>query len=63
MALALVIVNDGTGDDDLASYDVDVRVNRTVLVRARVEGFARRRGWEELLGLALNAIEEDPIDV
>jgi hypothetical protein len=64
VALVLVIVNDGTegraADARTGAYSVEARINRRVLATARVEAFARRRGWRALLAEALAAVMAAP---
>lgn len=54
--LVLAIYNDGSGDDRVANYDVELRVNRDVIRRVRVEGFERSFGAEALVKVIADAL-------
>lgn len=47
--LIVLIHNDGTGTQNHANYDVEVRVNEHTLWRGRVIDHDRENGWPELL--------------
>ena len=52
--LILFIHNDGTGTDEAANYDVEVRVTLTLtelgtIARGRIEGHRRSDGWQTLV--------------
>jgi hypothetical protein len=47
--LILLIHNDGTGANNNANYDVEVRVNERLIWQGRVEGHNRDDGWPMLL--------------
>lgn len=49
------IVNDGTGDDTIGNYDVELRHKSRLFRKCRVEGFPRQRltAWD-ILCRALN---------
>ena len=56
--LALLVHNDGTGDTDIANYDVRVLVNQNTLAQGRVEGHKRANGWRVLLRAALEQAKD-----
>lgn len=49
MMLIITFLNDQTGDDFAANYDVLVRVNKGIVYRGRIEAHNRTKGWRELV--------------
>ena len=49
MSLIVVFHNDGTGDDTIAHYNVEVRINTRVLWQGRIRRHRRALGWQDLL--------------
>ena len=56
--LRLVIINDGLGADENASYEYRVYVNYELIDEGRVEGHNRKDGWRALVGM----IAEEAVD-
>lgn len=58
------IVNDGTGNTEVASYDVTLAVGKGAkykpgkVYKVRVEQFQRSRGYWSLIGEAIRKMEE-----
>lgn len=46
--LAIVFVNDGTGDIYEGNYDYKVFINKTCLAEGKLNGHDRRLGWKGL---------------
>lgn len=55
--IQLNIYNDGTGNEEVANYDVILLMPGDDR-RARVEGFRRSRGWTALLTVAMAVLME-----
>ena len=53
--LIITLHNDGTGTEDSANYNCGVRINRTIIAAARVEGHKRSDGWRVLVKRLLDA--------
>ena len=49
--LRLIILNDGLGTDENASYEYRVYVNYELIDTGRVEGHNRKDGWRALVGM------------
>jgi hypothetical protein len=47
--LHLIIVNDGTGKENIGNYKVTVNINNREISAFRVKGHDRSKGWKELL--------------
>lgn len=47
--LAVIFVNDSTGDMDNGNYNYRVMVNKDVIAVGRVEGHNRNTGWQGLI--------------
>lgn len=56
--LIIRLHNDGTGSDESANYNAEVRVNLDTIWLGRVEGHNRADGWPTLLRLLADATEE-----
>ena len=52
--LSITFLNDKTGTEDVANYEVTVWVNRDVVARGRVEGHQRAEGWQALVARYLS---------
>ena len=48
--LIILIHNNGTGTDESANYDYEVRVNQKVIETGRIEGHNRKDDWRALVG-------------
>lgn len=59
--IRLDIRNDRTGDPKIGNYDVELWLpdGHWDVRRARVEGFPRSLGWEELVRHAVNALRPE----
>lgn len=49
--ITITIVNDKSGNQNIASYDYEVYVNRDCVAKGRVEDFFRSQGWIGLVEL------------
>ena len=47
--LLVLVHNDGTGSEEKANYDYEVRINNEVIERGRVQGHNRKDGWRALI--------------
>ena len=47
--LIVLVHNDGTGTNDSANYQYEVRVNQTTIFLGHLEGHNRDDGWSTLL--------------
>jgi hypothetical protein len=52
--LIVLVHNDGTGTDEIANYDYEVRINHEVIERGRVQDHPRKDGWRALIGAIVN---------
>ena len=59
MSLILIIHNDGTGTDEAANYDVEVRVNHHVIGVTRVTGHRRRDSWDVLVQKVVDTVRSN----
>jgi hypothetical protein len=48
--LFVLVCSDGTGTEEIANYDYEVRVNHEVIERGRVQDHHRKDGWRALIG-------------
>ena len=60
--LIITFHNDGTGTEDAANYDVEVRITLTetqlaTIARGRIEGHKRSDGWARLAERAAREIK------
>jgi len=47
--LIVLVHNDGTGTEEIANYDYEVRINNEVLEHGHVQGHHRKDGWQALI--------------
>jgi hypothetical protein len=48
--LIMLVHNDGTGTEEIANYDYEVRINNEVIERGRLQDHHRKDGWRTLIG-------------
>ncbi len=48
--LIVLVHNDGTGTEEIANYDYEVRINHEVIERGQVQDHHRKDGWRTLIG-------------
>lgn len=60
MSLIIVITNNGSGPDDAANYNYEVRVNQGILEYGHIYNHDRRDGWKKLVQMMLD--EGDPYE-
>jgi hypothetical protein len=56
--LIVLAHNDGTGSNESANYNVEVRINEGTIWKGRIEGHDRSEGWTTLLYRIANAGKE-----
>jgi hypothetical protein len=47
--LIVLVHNDGTGTEERANYDYEVRINDEVIERGRIQGHDRKDSWQVLI--------------
>lgn len=47
--LIVLVHNDGTGTEESANYDYEVRINHDVIAHGRIPDHNRKDGWQALL--------------
>ncbi len=47
--LIVLIHNDGTGTEEIANYDYEVRINHEVIERGCINDHHRKDGWRPLI--------------
>jgi hypothetical protein len=47
--LIILVHNDGTGTEEQANYDYEVRINNEVMERGRILDHHRKDGWQALI--------------
>lgn len=60
--LLVLVHNDGTGSEEKANYDFEVRINNEVIERGRVQGHNRKDGWRTLIKEIVDHQQASPTD-
>ncbi len=47
--LIVLVHNDGTGTEEQANYDYEVRINKEVIEHGRILNHHRKDGWQALI--------------
>ncbi len=47
--LIVLVHNDGTGTEEIANYDYEVRINHDVIEHGRILDHNRKDGWQALI--------------
>ncbi len=47
--LIVLVHNDGTGTEEIANYDYEVRINSEVIERGHIQDHHRKDGWQALI--------------
>ena len=60
--LIVLVHNDGTGTEERANYDYEVRINKEVIERGRILDHHRKEGWQALIREIADRHSESMID-